>query len=43
MSLLRFEDIPESQENLGGKGYVLSQLTQKGFPVPKGAILTTEK
>ena len=40
MSLLRFEDIPESQENLGGKGYVLSQLTQKGFPVPKGAILT---
>lgn len=41
MAFIKFEDVPESSENIGGKGFVLGQLTQKGFPVPPGAILTS--
>ena len=41
MTIIKFQDVPTSCEGLGGKGYVLGQLAQKGFPVPTGAILTS--
>ncbi|MCB0413819.1 MAG: hypothetical protein KDD50_05770 [Bdellovibrionales bacterium] len=40
----RFEDLDLSDKKLsssfGGKGYILSLLTQRGYQVPSGAILT---
>ena len=41
MDILKFENVPFTGMRLGGKGYVLGQLTQNGFPVPQGVILTS--
>lgn len=41
MAFLLFSDIRSTKSDLGGKGFVLSQLSQKGFPVPSGAIITS--
>jgi rifampicin phosphotransferase len=40
MAFILFDDVPEQQAELGGKGFVLGRLKQLGFPVPDGAILT---
>lgn len=40
MGFISFDKVPEQQEELGGKGFVLGRLKQLGFPVPDGAILT---
>jgi phosphohistidine swiveling domain-containing protein len=42
VALILFNNVPATQENLGGKGYVLGALTKEGFPVPAGAILTSK-
>lgn len=42
MPLILFDQVPDAQESLGGKGYILGLLTKKGFPVPQGGILTSK-
>ncbi|MEI8026335.1 MAG: PEP/pyruvate-binding domain-containing protein [Pseudomonadota bacterium] len=42
MPFILFDQVPDAQESLGGKGYILGLLTKKGFPVPQGGILTSK-
>jgi len=42
MPFILFDQVPESQDSLGGKGYILGLLTKRGFPVPRGGILTSK-
>ncbi len=39
-NLIAFDELDDSETSVGGKAYALAKLSQAGFPVPAGIILT---